>query len=311
MTQAHQVDFLVSGVIDSSGNPLSGGSIYFYEADGLTLKTVWEDADKVTESENPVTLDARGVAAIYADGTYSIVIKDSDGVIIDTKDLHTYQIISLSTLYINASDYGTDKNDTTIGLAIAATAGNDRTIYLSPGNWEIDNDLTIPSNVNLKYEFGAYTTVASAKTLTITGVIEAQNYYIFRGSGTTTFSGSRQSYFLVDWFASSKIGVAYSYSSTTDVDVTGLTKTHTIMNIQGLSGNIEVTSNPQIVAGTVNGEFLIVRGRSDSATVTFSNGNGLVLLSGQPITLGKNCVISFIWNSTDSVWEEISRSATV
>ena len=72
-------------------------------------------------------------------------------------------------------------------MAITSASGADRTVFLTPGNWSISDNLTIPSNINLKYIFGAYTTIASGKTLTINGTIDAPLYNIFRGSGTVTY----------------------------------------------------------------------------------------------------------------------------
>ena len=53
MAQAVQVDFLVSGQVDSSGNRLDSGTVTFYETDGTTLKTIWEDGAKEETASNP------------------------------------------------------------------------------------------------------------------------------------------------------------------------------------------------------------------------------------------------------------------
>ena len=188
MATAKQVDFLVSGVVDASGNQLNAGRVYFYETDGVTLKTIWEDGNKAEASPNPVTLSTVGTASIYADGTYDIVVRDSDDNTIRSHPDITYKVEgSVTDSFIDAEDFGTGDDANAISLAITSAAGSDRTILLRPKSWDIDADLTVPSNINLKLEFGAYCTIAAAQTLTINGTIESPLYNIFRGSGTVTF----------------------------------------------------------------------------------------------------------------------------
>jgi hypothetical protein len=188
MAQAKQVDMLISGLTNSAGAPLSQGKVYFYATDGTTLKTVWVDSEKDTVSANPVILTVAGTAEIFADGTYTVKIADSDNVTIRTPENLTFTPSAAATdNEVDASDYGTATDENAISLAITSASGADRTIFLTPGNWDISDNLTIPSNINLKYIFGAYTTIAAGKTLTINGTIDAPFYNIFRGSGTVTY----------------------------------------------------------------------------------------------------------------------------
>ena len=188
MAQAVQVDFLVSGQVDSSGNRLDSGTVTFYETDGTTLKTIWEDGAKEATASNPHTLSSAGTAQVFADGIYVVVVKTSSGTTVRTIT-NAYFDPNDTTAdvgYIDASEYGSGDDANAIGLAITAASGSDQTIILKPKNWDIDDDLTIPTNINLKYQQGAYTTVASTKTLTVSGTIEAPLYNIFRGEGTVT-----------------------------------------------------------------------------------------------------------------------------
>jgi hypothetical protein len=188
MAQAVQVDFLVSGQVDSSGNRLDSGTVTFYETDGTTLKTVWEDGAKATAASNPYTLSAAGTAQVFADGIYIVVVKTSGGTTVRTVT-NAYFNPNDTTAdvgYIDASDYGSGDDANAISLAITAAAGSDQTVLLKPKNWDIDANLTIPTNINLKPLEGAYCTVAASKTLTVSGTIEAPLYNIFRGSGTVT-----------------------------------------------------------------------------------------------------------------------------
>jgi hypothetical protein len=86
MNRAVQVDFLMSGLIDSSGNPLSGGKVWSYEAGTNTLKALYTDQAKTTEAANPVILGVKGQSLVYGDGGYKLVIQNSAGVLQDTLD---------------------------------------------------------------------------------------------------------------------------------------------------------------------------------------------------------------------------------
>ena len=161
MAQAKQVDILISGLTDNAGAPLNQGKVYFYATDGSTLKTIWTDSEKGTESGNPVILTVAGTAEIFADGTYTVKIADSDNVTIKTPENLTFTPSDAATTNeIDASDYGTATDDNAISLAITSASGSDRTVFLTPGNWPISDNLTIPSNINFKPIFGAYTTIA-------------------------------------------------------------------------------------------------------------------------------------------------------
>jgi hypothetical protein len=69
----------------------------------------------------------------------------------------------------------------TIGTSFPVTS---HTLKLPRGTWDITENTTIPSNVNLKLDKGAILTVATTKTLTINGPLEAGSYQIFPCTGT-------------------------------------------------------------------------------------------------------------------------------
>lgn len=94
MSTALQIDFLAAGITDSNGNPLNGGKVYTYEAGTLTEKTCWTEADESVEATNPIILNARGQAAVYGDGNYKFVIKDSDDNTLITFDNMYYNVIA-------------------------------------------------------------------------------------------------------------------------------------------------------------------------------------------------------------------------
>ena len=65
--------------LDGNGNPLVGGSVYFYVPTTSTLKTTWQNSGQTILNTNPVILDAAGEAIIYGDGTYRQVVYDALG----------------------------------------------------------------------------------------------------------------------------------------------------------------------------------------------------------------------------------------
>lgn len=83
--------------IDSSGNVLAGGSVEFYDAGTSDAKTVHSDSDLITALGSVVYLDAGGAPVSESGGStkvdiyvgtdpYKVIIKNSSGVILETKD---------------------------------------------------------------------------------------------------------------------------------------------------------------------------------------------------------------------------------
>lgn len=73
---------------DNDGNPLANGKVHFYAAGsaGATLQDTYSNAAGAVNT-NPVSLDARGEAAIwFGDLPYLVVLKDSAGNTIWTED---------------------------------------------------------------------------------------------------------------------------------------------------------------------------------------------------------------------------------
>lgn len=63
---------------DTKGKPLSGGKVYTYLARTNIPKATYKSEDQVVQNDNPVILNSEGYADIYLDGSYKIVLKDSD-----------------------------------------------------------------------------------------------------------------------------------------------------------------------------------------------------------------------------------------
>ena len=83
--------------------------------------------------------------------------------------------------------------------------------------------------------------------------------------------------------------------------------TNSIIRISGNGGPINLTSNPQIADGT-HGQIIIIKGSSDTNTVTFDDGAGLALTNAISVTLGNRDTLVLMYDATDDMWIEISRS---
>lgn len=74
--------------------------------------------------------------------------------------------------------------------------------------------------------------------------------------------------------------------------------------IQGSGGAVDVSANPQVAAGSIVGQELVLCGRSDSNTVLLEDGTGLSL-NGQCL-LAEDSVLGLFWDGTN--WVEMFRS---
>ena len=72
---------------DASGDPLSGGKIYFFESGTTTPKTTYADINNSIPNTHPVILDAAGRQPnIFFDGVAKATLTDSSDVTIVTRD---------------------------------------------------------------------------------------------------------------------------------------------------------------------------------------------------------------------------------
>jgi len=72
---------------DNAGEVLASGTLTFYvNGDVTTQKNIYTTDELTTAQSNPYTLDAYGrvIGDVWLDGTYSVVVKDSDGATVRT-----------------------------------------------------------------------------------------------------------------------------------------------------------------------------------------------------------------------------------
>lgn len=76
--------------------------------------------------------------------------------------------------------------------------------------------------------------------------------------------------------------------------------------IAGSGGAVTVTASPQVAAGSVGGQQLVLVGTSATNTVKLADGTGLAL--NGPWTGGLSQTLSLEWDNGASVWREIGRN---
>ena len=72
------------------------------------------------------------------------------------------------------------------------------------------------------------------------------------------------------------------------------------------TGGVDITSSPQIAAGTSDGERLKLIGTSDTDSVFLEDGTGL-RLNGDMLLRAQSS-ISLVWDDSASLWVEVGRA---
>src|SRR5258708_5822490 len=62
---------------DNNGNPLAGGSVFYYAPNTTSFQTTWKNPTQTIVNTNPVILDGAGRAIIYGVGSYRQVVYDA------------------------------------------------------------------------------------------------------------------------------------------------------------------------------------------------------------------------------------------
>jgi len=167
MARAIQVDFLIGGVTDSSGQPLAGGKIYTYEAGTTTNKATYTDADATTLATNPIILDGQGKATIFASGEYKFKIDDSDDVTQYTIDGLKYELLTDEDIYGGTSTGAANTYAITVTSAITSYAAGQVYRFISH---QANTSTTPTLNIN---GLGAKTLKRSDATALISGDIQS------------------------------------------------------------------------------------------------------------------------------------------
>lgn len=87
----------------------------------------------------------------------------------------------------------------------------------------------------------------------------------------------------------------------------GITITHRDMRIVGSGGAVNITADPQIVAGK-DRQRVQIQGTNDVNTVQLDDGTGLILEGGISCILGENDIIELFYDIVELAWIEKFRS---
>ena len=124
----------------------------------------------------------------------------------------------------------TNRNLAAISAALTRIGSSNKVpIWLSPGTWTIDDDLTIPANVSLCLPPGALLTVSSAKTLTVNGSIATGWYQVFSGDGSIVFGDGSIPCIFPEWWGidgtADEVEIAKAVAAATNVKTVQLLDT--------------------------------------------------------------------------------------
>ena len=81
--------------------------------------------------------------------------------------------------------------------------------------------------------------------------------------------------------------------------------THPFMLISGSNAAVTISANPQIVRGRQNQVLTLLCADS---TVTLTNGNGIATMGSSIAVLTSGRIITFMYQTGGTVWQETSRS---
>jgi hypothetical protein len=175
-TRAEPFQFLLAGLRDPDTLlPLAAGKVYFYETGTTTQKNVWTEDDK-TNAYTSFTLDSNGVAELFGDGNYKVVVKDSAGATEYTFDPvkmgsseHLNRTVSTSPITVTPED----------DLIICDTSSN--AITLQP---EAVANFTRPvkvkvtsSNYDVTWDPNGAETVDGSSTVTLTSENDSGEFF--------------------------------------------------------------------------------------------------------------------------------------
>jgi hypothetical protein len=177
---------------DSTGAPISGATLYFYDAQTTTPKTVYADADLTVELGTSVVTDSLGYPTsdgaartlIYV-GTakYKLVAKDAAGTTLFTHDDIPGAVVSASSVDVSVT---ATFPVVTKSLDYAIVAADQNTTFLVNCS-SADVTLTLPSAVDVGNGFATKVQHAGSANQAIIVVKSGSGQNIYEG--TKTYGG--------------------------------------------------------------------------------------------------------------------------
>lgn len=200
-----------------------------------------------------------------------------------TGEVQAVDVVTKSP-WVDVRAYGAVGALATLTAAIAGISSDSATLLIPSGTWAITDDLTIPANIVLKPVKGAILQIATTKTLTINGPLDAGPYQIFSctGTGKVVFAAGAVDQIHPEWWA------ANTTPGTTDMTAAILAAYTAARDVD--RGIVRLLANQYAVADLVlpqctNGDGVMIAGAGPNNTkiVVASGhtaGNPLVTLAG-------------------------------
>ena len=250
-----QVDLLLNGLRDTSGNILTGGQIYTYFAGTTLPKVTYLDLGGTIPGANPIVLNASGQAQVYADGVYKFVVYDQYSNLLYTWDnlnysaspASQYTLFPETPSYVNATQFTVAGNYTTVfqtGLSIQCTISTGPLV-----GWVATSSYSSPNTtVTVTLSSGSLNSSLSAV------------YTGFASSGNLMSYGSPTQYQWAWWNASNTLGgasvtangVACADSSGKPVTCSNLTNVNVLSTAASTAGYLAYYTSANTLGGTSN-----------------------------------------------------------
>ena len=202
---------------DTDGVPLASGKLYTYEAGTTTPKATFTDSSEAVENANPIILDSDGYADLWlGDGTYKLVLKDSNDATIKTLDNVAGDVASgfassvtavtgnLSVTTAHQNSLLTCTSSPTLSLLAAATAGegfaflvanaDEGKTTIDPNASETINGLT---TLDIAHKNGSVIVISDGTNWHALGVIE-QVYTLAKTGAYTVLVSDHKRLILAD-----------------------------------------------------------------------------------------------------------------
>jgi hypothetical protein len=175
----------------NAGAVLNGGTLTFYRAGTSTLLDTYSDVDLTTANSNPITLDAYGrttTAIFFSAASYKVILKDSSGSTIATRD----NVAAVPNTNVDLDIQGT------AGEALSANDvcyPSDGSNSLVPGRYYKTSSDNLYSSVDAGEVLIAVTAIASGasgsfrkegRVTGMSGLSAGSKYFISSTSGGVT-----------------------------------------------------------------------------------------------------------------------------
>jgi hypothetical protein len=200
-------------IFDANGNPLVGGSVYFYEVGTEIPMTTWANPGMTIANPNPIVLDDLGSMSAYGVGSYRQMVYNAAGA------LQWDEVVDSGTNSNGSSGggggggvsgIGTNGSTGTSSVGIYVTnvvageaiaAGAPVNLFTSGGTPACRNANAASTSQREAHAFNA-TAVAPGQQATVyingvvsglAGLTPGQDYYLGTGSGAISSTGASQS----------------------------------------------------------------------------------------------------------------------